>query len=235
MALFVVQLAWYASGAVPIIMLDWDRGHYVDAVGRFLETGTPYLASEVAAPFDYVPLTFLHPPLALWLMTPFAFLPPAAWYIVPILIVAWCVVAWRPSPMAWAVLSLFLLWPRGPAMVVTGNTDMWATAFIAGGVRLGWPAVLVTIKPSLVFFAALGIRARSWWVAAVGLAVVSLPFLLLWLDYPRVMLNSSANAGYSFSNLPFFVLPIVAWMVSTRWAGVGIGPWILRLVGARRD
>ena len=61
------------------------------------------------------------------------------------------------------------------------------------------------------------------------------PFLLLWLDYPRAMLNSSANAGYSFGNLAFFVLPIVAWVVSTRRSGVGTGRWILRLASARRD
>ena len=46
--LFVFQVVYYASGAVPIIMVDWDRGHYMDASQRFLDIGTPYLPWEVA-------------------------------------------------------------------------------------------------------------------------------------------------------------------------------------------
>lgn len=211
LTLFVVQLAWYASGAVPIIMVDWDRGHYVDAARRFLDTGTPYLASEVAAPFDYVPLTFLHPPLALWLMTPFVFLPPIAWYVVPVAIVTWCVVAWRPSPMAWAVLSLCLLWPRSAAMVVTGNTDMWAAAFVALGLRFGWPGPLVLIKPSLVPLALAGVHRRSWWLGWVVVIVLSVPFGALWFDWIQVLLHAPGGLLYSALAVPGVAMPIAAW------------------------
>jgi hypothetical protein len=108
---------------------------------------------------------------------------------------------------------------------------MWIAAFIAGGVRWAWPATLITIKPSLLFFAVIGIRARSWWIAAGVLLLLSLPLLPLWLDYPTVMLNSSAKFWYSFGNLPFFVLPIVAWIGSSRRGPEGFWSWTRRLLG----
>jgi hypothetical protein len=51
---------------------------------------------------------------------------------------------------------------------------------------------------------------------ALGALLASLPFLSLWLDYPTVTKNSNATFWYSFGNLPFFVLPIVAYLGSSR-------------------
>jgi hypothetical protein len=215
-ALFVVQLVWFASGGISIITLDWDRGHYMDAVKRFLDVGTPYLPSEVAAPFDYSPLTFLHPPLALWLMTPFAFLPAVAWYVVPTVVVAWCLLLWRPSPLGWAIVGLCLMWPRSAAMIVNGNTDMWAAAFVALGLRFGWPGPLVLIKPSLAPFALAGIRRRSWWLG-VGLVVsLSLPFGSLWVDWVRVLLHAPGGLLYSLLAVPGVAVAVAAWVCRTR-------------------
>ena len=87
----------------------------------------------------------------------------------------------------WPILALIVLFPKTPGQILFGNTDMWIAAAIAGGVRWAWPSVFVTFKPSLAFFAVIGIRSRSWWIAAVVLALASLPFLSLWLDYPTVM------------------------------------------------
>ncbi len=213
LTLFVAQLAWFAAGGVAIIMPDWDRGHYMDAALRFVDAGTPYLASEVAAPFDYVPLTFLHPPLALWLMVPFAYLPAAAWYIVPIVIVAWCLLAWRPSPLAWAVVALCLLWPRTPALIVTGGTDMWATAVVALGLRFGWPGPLLMIKPSLAPLLLAGInRGRAWWLGWVLVVVLSIPFGALWLDWIQVLLHAPGGLLYSALAIPGVALPLAAWL-----------------------
>ena len=68
----------------------------------------------------------------------------------------------------------------------------------------------------------IGIRSRSWWIAALVLAIASLPLLSLWLDYPAATSNSNAKFWYSFGNLPFFVLPIVAYLGSSRR---GETPW----------
>jgi hypothetical protein len=93
---------------------------------------------------------------------------------------------------------------------------MWVGAAIAAGVRWGWPAVFATFKPSVAIFGAIGIQTRAWWIAAGALAIVSLPFIALWVDYPRVLVNSSAEIGYSIGDLPYLGLPIVAWLVSSR-------------------
>ena len=123
---------------------------------------------------------------------------------------------------------------KTPNLIIYGNTDMWVAAFIAGGVRWAWPSVLITIKPSLAFFAVIGIRSPRWWIAAAILAVASLPFISLWLLYPSVMGNSTAGWAYSLSNLPFHLLPIVAWLASTRRGSVSIGRWALLLLDTSR-
>jgi hypothetical protein len=87
----------------------------------------------------------------------------------------------------------------------------------------------VSFKPSLAFFALLGIRSRAWWLAVGGIALASLPLLSLWVLYPTVMRNSSAQFTYSLSNLPFFCLPIVAWLTSSRRGSESMGRWFGRL------
>lgn len=242
-ALTVVFLALAAVETVALFQVidgqqavGVDLEYYRFVAQRWLDTGVYFTDRQLSGPYQVQTLVDnLYPPHALYLFLPFLVLPGILWWVVPLgfisAVVWWC----RPAAWAWPILAAIVLFPKTPNQIIYGNTDMWIAAFIAGGVRWGWPAVLVTIKPSLVPFALLGIRSRAWWIAALILGVVSLPFLLLWLDYPRAMLNSSANAGYSFGNLAFFVLPIVAWVVSTRRSGVGIGRWILRLASARRD
>lgn len=210
-ALFLVQLGLYAAGTVDIIMLDWDRGHYMDAARRFLDTGQPYLPWEIAGPFDYTPLTFLHPPLALWLMVPFSFLPDVLWYVAPVVIVLAVLASWRPSPLALAIVGLCILWPRTPAMVVTGNTDMWVAALVALGLRFGLPGPFVLIKPSLGPLALAGIHRRAWWVGLAVVIAISLPFGSLWYDWIRVVLHAPGGLLYSALALPGTVFPVFAW------------------------
>ena len=157
----------------------------------------------------------LYPPHALYLFVPFLVLPddpvvghPAGRHRLRRLVVpagSGCGRSWRSSCCSRR--------PRPDPL--RQHRHVGRRAF-AGGVRWAWPSVLVTFKPSLAFFAIIGIRSRSWWIAAAVLAVVSLPFLSLWLDYPTVMSNSDAKFWYSFGNLPFFVLPIVAYLGSSR-------------------
>ena len=80
-------------------------------------------------------------------------------------------VATATTTWAWPLLALVLALPKTWVVLFYGNTDMWLTAFVAGAVLWAWPAVLITIKPSLVFLAAIGITRRSWWVAAVVFAL----------------------------------------------------------------
>ena len=208
-ALFQVIDAQHAIGA--------DLRYYQMVAQRWLDTGVYYTPRQLTGPYDVQTLVDnLYPPHALYLFLPFLVLPDILWWILPLGVIAY-VVSWcRPAMWVWPVLALILVFPKTPNQILYGNTDIWVTAAIAGGVRWAWPSVLVTFKPSLAFFALIGIRARSWWIAAGLLILLSLPLLPLWLDYPTVMTNSTAKFWYSFGNLPFFVLPIVAFLASTR-------------------
>ena len=92
-------------------------------------------------------------------------------------------------------------------------------AFLALGTIWGWPSVLVALKPTLIPFMVVGIRRRSWWLAAGVLAVVSLAFLPLWFDYARVLLNARGplvSPWYSLGNVPLLLIPLIARFNSRR-------------------
>jgi hypothetical protein len=194
----------------------------MDASRRFLETGTPYLPWEVAGPFDYTPLTFLHPPLALWLMVPFSFLPAILWYVVPVAIVVVLIASWRPSPLALALVAMGLMWPRTPAMIVTGNTDMWVAAFVALGLRYGWPGPFVMIKPSLAPLALAGFPRRSWWLGVGATVLLAIPFGLLWVDWALVLLHAPGGLLYSALAIPGTIFPFFAWWGRRRTVDVPV-------------
>jgi hypothetical protein len=221
-----------------------DLDYYQFVAQRWLDTGTFYTDRQMSGPYEVQTLVDnLYPPHALYLFVPFLVLPDVLWWILPLGLIAYVVWWCRPAAWMWPIIALILLFPKTPNQILYGNTDMWVAAAIAGGVRWAWPSVLVTFKPSLAFFAVIGIRARSWWIAAGLLVLASLPFLGLWLDYPTVMTNSSARFWYSFGNLPFFVLPIVAFLGSgrrgatspLRWAAALLrgGGWAARQAEAR--
>ena len=209
-----------------------DLDYYRFVADRWITTGVYYTQEQLAGP--YVVQTQVHnlyPPHALYLFVPFLYLPDILWWVLPLAFVAY--VAWwcRPLAWGWTVLLLILALPKTPAQILFGNSDMWIAAFIAGGVRWKWPAVLMSIKPSLTFFALLGIRTRAWWIALGILAVISLPLLGYWLQYPTIARNSSAQWSYSFGNLPFFLLPVVAWAVSSRRGTIPFRRWMFGLLG----
>lgn len=221
-----------------------DLDYYQFIARRWLETGVWYTERQLSAPYEVQTLVDnLYPPHALYLFVPFLYLPDILWWVIPLGVIGYVVWWCRPVVWIWPVLALIVLFPKTPNQILYGNTDMWVAAAIAGGVRWAWPSVLVTFKPSLAFFALIGIRSRSWWVAAGVLVIASLPFLPLWIDYPTVMINSSAKFWYSFGNLPFFVLPIVAFLGSSRrgtippltWAAALLrgGGWAVRQADAR--
>ena len=210
-AAFVIELR-AALSDVGMRIIGLDIGHYLDATRRWIETGTPYLANEVAAPFDFAPLTFLHPPVALYLFLPFLVLPLALWWVVPIGVVAWTIVSWRPAAWSWPVIAGALVFSRFHVPLIVGNTDLWIWAAVAGGLRFGWPAALVAIKPSLLPLAVVGARRRSLWIAGLVVAIACLPFGALWLEWLAVVRHSPAPLTYSVVNLPWLLVPLVAWV-----------------------
>lgn len=214
-----------------------DLDYYRFVAQRWLDTGTFFTDRQLAGPYVVqTQVDNLYPPHALYLFIPFLVLPDPLWWILPLSFIGYVVWWCRPAAWAWPILALMVAFPKTPGQILFGNTDMWIAAAVAGGVRFGWPAVFATLKPSLIFLAIIGVGNRSWWIAAIVLAAISLPFVAIWLHYPTAMRNSSANALYSLSSLPFFILPIVGWITSTRRGGTPLGPWVARLLqgGPRR-
>ncbi|MGP1673947.1 MAG: hypothetical protein ACTS8Z_01875, partial [Candidatus Limnocylindrales bacterium] len=205
-----------------------DLDYYRFVADRWLQTGVYYTPEQLAGP--YVVQTQVHnlyPPHALYLFVPFLYLPDVLWWAVPLAVVGYVVWWCRPVAWAWPLLLLIMVFPKTPAQILFGNSDMWITCFIAMAVRWSWPGVLMTFKPSLGFFAGIGILSRSWWIALVVLIVASLPLLSLWLEYPTIARNSSAQLTYSFQNLPFFLLPVVAWLTSSRRGRTPFKRWVV--------
>jgi hypothetical protein len=203
---------------------------------RWLDTGVWYTDRQISGPYQTQSLVDnLYPPHALYLFIPFLVLPWPLWWAIPLGIVGWVVWWCRPAIWAWPLLALIMLLPKTFNQIIYGNTDMWVCAFIALSVRFGWPAVLITFKPSVLFFALLGIRSRAWWIAAIVIALASLPFVALWMQWPTVILHSSSTTWiYSLSNVPFFALPLLAWATSTRRGAQPVVQWLGHLLGRWR-
>ncbi len=201
----------------------WDFGHYVDAARRWLETGSPYLGSEISGQFRFSDLTFIHPPIALYLFAPFVVLPAVLFWAIPIVGTAAVIALWRPAPWTWPLMAFLLNWPRFIGSVVVGNSDLWVVFFIALGLRFGWPVLLLAIKPSIAPFALIDIAAlirvdavpvRRWReiaLAAILLVLAALPFGTLWFAWLSVIRNSPADPLYSIGAVPWLIVPAIAW------------------------
>ena len=217
---FVVFGAWEAVQLWRIIgdqqAIGIDLVFYQEMGRRWLETGAFYGERQLAGEYETTTLIDnLYPPHAIFLFVPFVFLPPILWWAIPLAVVAYAVIRLRPQPWSWPLLAIVLALPKSIASVIFGNSDLWVIAAVAAAVLWGWPAVLATFKPSLAFFVLIGIKRRRWWIGAAVLALASLPFLPLWLQYPAVMLNSNSEFSYSISNVPFVAFPLLAWLVAT--------------------
>jgi hypothetical protein len=190
--------------------IDFDL--YLDSTRRWLAGGSFYEPYQLAGPYAIRMGDVLYPPNVLLLLIPFTVLPAILWWAIPLGVTAWAVWKLHPAPVSWPFIAFCLFWPPFVARTVAGNPIMWALAFLALGCLYKWPAALVLIKPSLFPFALIGVRNRSWWIAlAVGI-VVSLPFAGMWIDWVRVLLNSSEGGLlYSLQDVPILLLPLIAW------------------------
>ncbi len=73
------------------------------------------------------------------------------------------------------------------------------------------------LKPSLLPFAFIGVRRRSWWIQLGALGLLSLPVLGLTLLYPQVILDSRGGGLlYSLNDVPLLVLPVLAGFAAGR-------------------
>jgi hypothetical protein len=200
--------------AIGPTYLGLDIQHYLHATQRWLDTGSPYLPSEVAGPFEYQPETFLHPPISMLLFAPFLVLPLPLWWA-PLPLAAWCIYAWRPAPWTWPIMAALVALPPHHISIIVGNSDMWILAAIALGLRFGWPALLIVVKPSLFPFLLAGVRHRSFWLAIPVVALLCVPFGLLWIDWVKVLLHAPGSLFYSLGAVTLMAVPVVAYVGRT--------------------
>jgi hypothetical protein len=203
----------------PVFGLDY-RWH-VDAARRLLETGTPYWPWQIAGPYEIGDQAILYPPTAFLLFIPFIWLPAILWWAIPIAILVAGMAIHRPPLWAWALIGGIVAFEKSLNVYVFGNPSMWIVAAIAAGTVLAWPFVFVVAKPTFAPIALLGIRHRSWWIAAGVLAALSVPFARVWLDWFAVVRNSNVSLIYNLPTLPLMLAPLIAWLTGVRrpsWA-----------------
>ncbi len=215
--LLVLIIAGEFAFLVPYIdsqrALGIDHGFYKSVGERWLDTGEFYLPHQLEGSYVIRPnVDNLYPPIAIPFFAALRWLPFPLWWIIPMAVVAAVLWRLRPAPWTWPILLMLFAWPRNVSDLLLGNSNQWVIAAVAAGVVLGWPAVFVALKPSLGFFALIGIRRRSWWIAAVALAVLSLLTLDLWRQYGVVVGNSDAEWYYSLEDAIPMSIPLVAWL-----------------------
>lgn len=198
-----------------------DYRFYRDVGTQWLASGQVYLPRQLAGPYVVeLMVDVLYPPIALWLFVPFAFLPAVLWWVIPICLTLYVLRWLHPAPWALVAMLALMTYPASIGAFLFGNTNMWAVAAIAAGIRWGWPAVALVVKPVFLPFALVGVRHRSWWIVG-GLGVLlSLPMLPLWLDYVRAMSNMSINSDYSLGSIPLMLVPLCAWRGGRRQPSV---------------
>ena len=216
-ALAVIEIGQHLLGPFGQRFLGNDLDGYLAGARRFLETGSPYLPEQLSGSWPLQPDSFIHPPVALLLFVPFLVLPALSWWAIPLGLTAAAIVRMRPALWAWPCMALGLLWPRTAGILIAGNSDMWVAATV--GIALAWSlptTVLLVFKPSYLLLALIGIPWRSWWIAAVAMAIVCVLFGQLWFDYVTALRGATLDPLYSLYNAPYVLIPLVAWIARTR-------------------
>jgi hypothetical protein len=217
MAEFAILMMQTAALTVPDHVPGQDHRFYVDAAQRWLDTGALYLPHQTAGPYAVTLMQdVLYPPTALYLFVPFIWLPWILWWLIPLGTVVLVVTQLRPARWAWPLIALVLLWPRAQGAVLYGNTDMWIAAAVAAGVRWGWPAALVVLKPTFAPLAFVASPDKRLVIGFAAVTIASLPMIALWSDYIDAMRNLRVAWDYSAPSVPLVMLPIVAALGSGR-------------------
>lgn len=213
-----VVVAWLTfSRADAAGRLGADLTLYLEAARRWISGGGFYPAHQLAGPYPITDGDILYPPPILLLLVPFLVLPAPLFWLVPLGALAAVIVHHRPRPWAWPLMALGLVLPITSLKVVHGNPVMWIVGALALGTVYAWPAVLVLLKPSLAPFALIGATRRSWWIALGAAAIVSVALAGLWAAYISVALNARSANGllYSLDEVPFMLVPMIAWIGSS--------------------
>lgn len=208
-----LEFAWLWGYIDSQHAVDADRVYYASVGQRWLDTGELYTARQLDGPYVVqANVDNLYPPTAIPFLVAAVYLPALLYYLIPLGATAALVGWWRPAAWTWPILAILLAWPRGLSNIIYGNSDIWIQAAVAGGLLVGWPALLILMKPSVIPFAVVGMRHRSFWIGLLLVAAASLVALDLWRQYAIAIGNADAEWWYSLEDTPPYFLPIVAWL-----------------------
>jgi hypothetical protein len=191
-----------------------DYALYMEATRSWLAGGPFYHPYQAAGPYVVAADEVLYPPHALALFVPFTVLPAIVWWAIPIGIVVSAIWRSRPGPWGWALILACLCIPKSLWIVTSGSPTMWIAAGLAMG-RHGWPAVVGMVKPTLLPIALVGLRRRSFWLAAALIVGIDLALIGLSREYVSVVLNARgplATPLYSAGDLGIVGIALVAWL-----------------------
>jgi len=217
----IVEALYFAlrPGGLLFFGMGFDQHTYFAAARDFVAGRGFYESYQLAGPYEIDAREILYPPLLLPILIPFTALPDPLWVVVPAVLTGAIVAWWRPSYWALLAIAFCVAWPSSSGLYLLGNPGIWAVLLVAVATRWAWAGPLVMIKPSLFPFAFVGIKSRSWWLGALALLVFVLVTLPMWRDYATVMLNArgaAANVLYSLWTSPMMLVPVIAWLGSTR-------------------
>jgi hypothetical protein len=218
-----------------------DLRLYAEQVQIALAGGPWYHDRQLHGPYAIEWGDILYPPVTILFFAPWVMAPFAAWLAIPLGVTGFFISRWRPGPWAWVLIALCILWPSTLLKAISGNPSLWVMMLVALGLRYGWPAALILLKPSFLPFALIGVRSKPWWIAAAGLGVFSLFFLAPTIQYPQVILDarSPEGLGYSLADVPMVLIPAIAWFWRTRTKAEGPEPMpsapLIAVVESRGD
>jgi hypothetical protein len=213
LALLIAEAA-PSPGAIGI-----DYTTVMDAAHRWLAGSSPYLARQLNGPYPQIGANLadsgemLYPPIALPFFAAFSALPGFLWWVIPAALAAMGLRRARPARWAWPILALCLVVGQSVPLMIAGNPTIWIVVAGLWAPSLGWPGPLMLLKPSVAPLALLGIRHRSWWVAAAILAAASLVFGRLWVDWfwsvTNLRVSGAGGILFSLHQLPILLIPVV--------------------------
>ena len=211
---FAVAQVWAVwQGALARGEAGWDA-HLYGAFGRrFLETGQAYFPAQFAGPYPGEGFVNLYPPIAMLLFAPFAFLPIALWWVIPLGILGWHLWDCRPAWWTWPLMALAACTLSAASALVYGNSVIWSVAFVCIGLRYPAAGALLGIKPSDLVMAIVFVRRRAFWIGLALIVAVSIPFGSLWMDWLTALGNLSGTSPLrNVHALPILAVPLLAWL-----------------------
>jgi hypothetical protein len=201
--------------------LGVDFRLYADAARTWLTTGQFYPAYELAGPYQVVGAgEILYPPIMLWLFVPFTVLPAILWWVIPLGLAGWAIHRMRPAWWGVALIAGLSVTHAVQGPFFWGTPAIWLLPAVAWGLSLGWPAVIVLVKPTLALFMLSGMgRPKGLAIGLILFGILAAPYGTMWLDWLTAIRNSDVDASYAVTQNALLVLPIIAWVSSSRSAG----------------